>query len=496
MIEVKKGDDVIRFEPGDPARMEALENRVNHLETRLKLLETQETPIVVEPPDPIQPDPSGIVLSPGDSIQDAIDDAKHGENINLHAGRYNDQMYFAAHRRGLTLRPYPGDEGKVVIDGRVRVPVPHWMQGSDGVWSGTYRGFPGLWTRHDKAAAARNYRRLANCRPELVTIGDVPLKPVDKIEDLETNSAFFAGSFFIEGQPAAADRIHVKLKPGYNIEDLEIARFPWLVDAELLNENGTDGAREIAFENLIFKGCSNTTKVGMFNMAGPDWRLNGVKLALSNTINLKLGTSFEGKMRIQGQNLMLFNVLSDLAGQSGIHGSAAHSQIQTFRMTRANWGGFDHRWEAVCKFSQSHHVKISDYEARDCNGVPLWWDIGNHDIEAWNVRLYNSLQRAVLIEHYAERITLRDYEIDGVRKFAGMADGVGIQSNVKHCKVLDGTIKDCEKGFRYKKLEGNDRDKGSGHNTILRHKFENVTQKMYIEGTNEMLDTFDHTTRA
>ena len=477
-FEIKFGDHAMSIPiPGNTA------DRVARLEAQVADLQRA---IGVDPlPEP-EPTPSGIVLSPDDSIQTAIKDAKNGESISLRAGVYCQQLFFDASRRGLLILPYPGDEGKVKIDGRVSLRV-NWRL-SSGVHSADYSGYPNLWTRVD--GHPQSTGRNKTCRPELVTHEDEPLLPVAKHSDLRP------GTFYVEGEAHSAKSIHVMLKPGQEIENLKIARYPWLIDGELKDVDGKIGAEDIAFQDLIVQGCSNTTKIGMFNVAGPSWRLRRVQLTLSNTINLKVGSRFGGNLRTQAQNLDMSEIRSIDAGQMHIWGSFANSTYQNFEHIRGNWGGFMPNWEAVFKLENSRNFKVLHGKCFDDNGMSIWTDIGNRDGEIGFIKILNAMRQGMLIEHYAHKINCHDIEIDTVRKFGGIADGYGIQSNVTDCRFERISIKNVEKGIRYKKNENNSRDKGSGRNVIVEHTFENVSEReVYVEGANDMSDTFDETTR-
>jgi len=412
-------------------------------------------------PDDTLPEPSGIIVSPGDNLQEAVNDAKNGENLNLRGGVYQDQRIYLT--KPLNIQGYKGQQW--TLDGRRRLDVRLTVN-SAGVLVGRFpkTGLPFIWCGRHPGTPAGHADLM---RPEIVTYGDDPLLWKQSVGSLTP------GTFHIAGGTAAESTIYIR--PKSNAPDL--ANFYYSPHHYLIS--GDDNVVGVRIADGILQYASTTCHTGMLECRFDEMIAENMALYYANTIGVKLGDSQNKPVC----GLVAKGVKSERHGQQGWWGAVCNSVLEDCTNSFNNWKGFAPNWEAGCKFERSSGSRWINWYCEGNLGPSFWFDIQNNRNFVDGVEIKDGLKVGAMFEHYFAENDIRNISVDGISKWRGQADGVVIQSNVKNNTFTGFDIKNVEKGLRYKKQEDNDRDKGSGFNEFEAWVFDQIEQqKVYIEG--------------
>ncbi len=342
------------------------------IETLVRMISDQDSE-----PIPPHPDASFAIIYPGDSLQAFIDD-EDLMVLQLKAGSYHQQIDLSVRQNPITIHTYPGDEGKVLINGLTSVDW-EWKNeddtgAQDSLYLAIYPGFDGLFQHVDPASAHNTERAY----PLLCTINDDPLMWNADLESLKE------GEFHVTSEPDKPGFIYVKLWGDQSIEDFKVSPFPWLLRAH-------EGIQGVVLHDIYFKGCSNTQFSGALNFPGKNWHVGNVSVRLVNSIGFELGQGAErSNMTSTCYDSTFINCHAYDCGQSGWQGSiksttddvsSSQSEYKSFLIdcghTRSNWKNYDFAWNAGSKFSQTYDTHFLRFTALSCNGTGLWFDISN-----------------------------------------------------------------------------------------------------------------------
>lgn len=419
----------------------------------------------IDPDDKIDGDV--ISADPGSpTIQQMIDDGSM--NLYLKAGTYHQQIDLSG-KSNITIQAFPGDEGKVEING-LSSATWEWEYDETFDWYvGQYPGIPKLWIWQDNDVRGSFNNR--NMYPVLATIGDEPLIWGEPDELL-----LIGGQFVIKSDPDKSGYIYVRLKEGQSIEDFRISPFDRLMW-------GDEATSNITFKgDFLFKGCSNTGKTGAVNFPGSNWNTEEatITVELVNTIGIEFG---QGGLKSGMRSTVLdskFGVLiADMCGQMGFWGSAKRCEIKHMEHIKSNWKGFDPWWEASIKLEGWEDCTILVFVAFDCNGQGLWFDIANHRNIVAKLLIRNCMLAGLMLEHYADANDFMEIDIGGITKAEfdpatswGVVCGILVQSNVTRCTFDKIAISGVEDGIR---INNTDTRGNSDNNTFTNHEITNFT---------------------
>lgn len=451
---------IAQYEEAVELATSAVDSLETHVTTLTRLLEDDQGPVI--PVGPTGPENPVI-------IQELIDRASNGDVIELPAGVYRQQMKFSA-GKALTVKPEAGAEGRVLIDGRLKVQW-NWNAEGDNTFTAHYPGFEKLWWWKDDDA--RGNFNSTYMYPVLATIGDTPLlwKPDGVLSD---------GSFHINSDPQNAGTIRVKLAAGQDLKDFQISPFPWLVW-------GDADCSGIELRDLIFRGCSNTGKTGMINTPGSNWTLVNVTAELANTIGIELGQGGEkAYMSSHGQGHVFKNVKALRNGQMGWWGSVKNGTFTSCENSENNWKGFDPWWEASIKLEGCEDCTFTNWRSVNNNGQGFWFDISNHRNTMDGLYAEGNMLAGLMVEHYGNDNAFKNLEIKNTRMADfdpatswGVVTGILIQSNINRNTFENVAISGCEDGVR---INNTDPRGDSNNNTFSGCTYNDVQHKIKILG--------------
>ena len=404
-----------------------------------------------------------LVLSPGDNLQEALANAPEGQRIVLRAGVYHGSCPM---KTGMTLEAYPGEP--VTVSGLVD--LGDWKE-AGGVFEHDMVAFKGRFSKHPSRQVTSDFHE-NRMRPELVTHDGRPMKQVYGLGALEP------GCYFVSGTPGNPQTLHVRLGAGQSINRVQLAAYPQLLFGS------RPGTNRVTVKGITFAYASNTGKEGLIETTGEGWVLEDVVSAYANSVGVYA----------RGANQRFDRVTAQEAGQMGWLGKINESAFTRCQNLTPNWKGFDARWEAGCKFSNSNDNTFIDWygagdaarNAADLSGPLFWFDISNKRNTIRGMTLENAGKTALLVEHYAFENTFENVNIRGVQPYLSAAGtGLQIQSNVKNNTFRNFTISECASaGVRYKKTE---RRGPSGENTFADFRFAGNDRDWHIEGNPEAL---------
>lgn len=418
-------------------------------------------PGVISPPPP-PPVDLGMIVNPGDDIQEAVDASTEGGTITVRHGLYPPFLVRDG-LHGLTIQKYPGEAAPTIS--ALSDPRLEWRVTDPGVYEARYEGFPGRrwhWSRNSKVDL---FHKQAACPDQFVyQYSDryEILRPVFERKALEP------GTFFTDGEPDRPERVFVMLPAGAgDIRMLRLSASPYLCRLE-------DGARAeaVTLRGLGWAYCGSTHKTGSVHL-DTHWTLDGGKVAFGAGCGVILS----------GVHPVIRSATIAENGHCSFYSSVCSDPlIEGVHTVRNGTRGANAQYEIGGKLTNATGVVIrgleSDEEAR-----PVWLDISCHDPLVEDVVLRRPIGAGIQIEHWSSRGIIRRFAIhdvqpydpgDGrVRRF-----GVQVQSGIFDATFEDGYIGGADIGFFYKKHEGR---AGSGRNTATRFRYENCHRNSVIE---------------
>ena len=429
---------------------------------------------------PVEPgDDESVVwkVEVGENIQDRIDAAKSGDIIEIAAGIHRGTMDLSG-KSDLTIRG--AKDSHVEIRNMREVPA-HDIT-NIRTTTGVVLAFDmdlqklGLWHwRSDHPSAAFNSDLMF---PLLLTVNERNLMyvPGAGVESLSHGEFTFSdpGTVYLKvfGDIADDESLHV-----------EYADVPRIVWGDRRTEN-------IHMENITFRGCSNTGKTGAISTPGKGWSLKDIMVDNVRTIGIELGQGGErSEMRSQVLDSTFINVTSNRAGQQGWWGSAKNCLFSFCGHYRSNWAGFDHWWEASCKFENTHNCRFVGWVARYCKGPGMWFDGVNGgnsncvidapqigDCERAGIELELNTDGFEIINPTIYRIA--DYSAHPQKQW-GVSAGIVLKAGSDNNIIVSGIISDTKEGIRLK----NDDTRGQCiGNTLEDTRFTNVSNPISVHG--------------
>lgn len=278
-----------------------------------------------------------VVVAPGSSIQEAVDDHPEGAVIGVGAGVHRMQ----------TVEPkagnvFLGEPGAVMSGARV---LTDWVAGPDGTWYVEGQDQEGMVHGECRDTAPR-------CSfPEDLFVDDVRLSHVESLEALVPGTWFF---------DYPADRIYVAEDPaGHDIET-SVAPFAF---------EGSE--RGVTIRDITVERYANPAQHGAIQSEGPDWLIEGVHAEQNHAV----GIIITGDRTVLRNSTMMHN------GQMGAGGSDAHDAlVEGVEIGYNNEIGFDTDWEGGgFKFTLTERLRVLDSYVHHNDGPGLWFDESAYD---------------------------------------------------------------------------------------------------------------------
>jgi len=380
----------------------ATQTRFKALEDRLAALEA--------PPPPPEDAPAGIVVTPADNLQEAIDDAGVTPIYLRAGGPYLGGFKL---RNATTLIAYPGEAPMLI--GAKPVPPEIWKKSGNAHsigWGQPFHQHPASQVRPGPAGL----RHRSNMQPHMLIVDGNPMRTVFKTDDL------LPGCIYIEGTAASPIRLWARFPDDRPPADFEVLA---AVHQRVLycDEKDVDG---VHLEGLTLRYCANTGYQGMidFPEMSNRWTLRKMDLQWSNT---------EG-LRIMGAGHLLEDIHILNHGQSGISAEKmTDCTLDKVTTSYNNWKGFDQKWDAGNKIRNSKENVITNLFAA---GNPIWFDIWNQGNRMQHFQIINAPCWGLHVEHNSSNNEFMDGVIRGATIYEDIADtgaNLHIQGNIAGC---------------------------------------------------------------
>ena len=284
-----------------------------------------------------------LEVRPGDSIQSAIDKAKAGDTVLIHAGTYRERV--RVDKDGIVVSGAPGEDA--VITGADLIPAGEWEQvAGKPVWRHTPWKYRGPTHPND------DFHRLIG-RTEQVILDGKLMKQVLQMEQMEP------GTFYADPGTALFVRLSGDAAPaGHTIEAS--------VRALLMEITGS----HVAVRHLRFLYGCNPAQRSVLAIEGSD---NLVEDCITEWTN---GCG----ARLNGERNTARRLVSRFNGQMGMGAQGVHNVMEECRLEGNNVKGYRKGWEAGgIKVVMTQGFVIRRCQAVRNDGPGFWFDIDNRD---------------------------------------------------------------------------------------------------------------------
>jgi hypothetical protein len=277
-----------------------------------------------------------IVLTPGISIQAAIDRAGDGAAFCLKPGLYRMQAVRPKPRQGFY------GESRAILNGSRLLTT---FAREERYWVARLRQSTGQ-------GRGRCLRDKPGCNlPQGVFLDDRPLQPV------VSKNRLGVGRFYLDGKTG---RLFLTEDPaGHKLEATSVAAA------------FESGAPSVLIRNIVIEKYGNFAGRGAIQArSAKGWRVENCEVRLNSGEGIEVGNS----TRVWGSDV-------HHNGQLGISGAGNDILIEHNEIWGNNIRGFDFKWEAGgVKLVMSNHVVLRRNHVHDNVGPGLWCDINCRDI--------------------------------------------------------------------------------------------------------------------
>lgn len=358
---------------------------------------------MIPAPEPDPPsDLPGIIIKPGDPLQEAINDAG-STPIYLREGTYAGGFIM---RQGTQLLSHPDNTAPPLVTGAVPVKPETWTKSGDVysiVWNRPFYQHPAHQVRaKDGKPVPAGLRHRAAMQPHMIVVDGEPLKTIYRTEDMAP------GCMYLEGTAGSPKRIHVRFpddRPPSNF-DVQAAVHQRVIYCEHKDVDG------VILKGLALRFCANTGYQGMIDLPemADNWVLEDIDAQWSNS---------EG-LRLMGTGHTIRNLITNNHGQNGISTEKMlRSTLEHIETSYNNWKGFDPKWDAGNKIRNSKENRIHFLKAI---GNPIWLDIWNMGNIMQDFEIIDSTCWGLMVEHHSSDNEFIDGVIRGTRNFEGTSD--------------------------------------------------------------------------
>lgn len=280
--------------------------------------------------------PDSIALSPGMSIQTAVEKARPGASFCIKAGIH--RLQFVAPKAGQKFFGEPGS----VLNG-ARVLTRFERDGNSWVAPGQTQ----IGTKHEACA-----KDLPTCALSAgFFIDDKPLQQVASKAELAPNRFFF---------DRAAGRIHFVDDPTGKRVEVTAARFAFKSPAD-----------NVLIKGLVIEKYYNSAQEGAVQgKEAKGWRVERTEFRLNSGVGVAVGT-----------NGAIVDCRIHHNGQLGVSAAGTDILLEGNEIWANNIYGFDFDWEAGgVKITNSDRVTMRDNHVHHNVGPGLWCDINCRDV--------------------------------------------------------------------------------------------------------------------
>ena len=280
--------------------------------------------------------PDAIALSPGMSIQAAVEKARPGASFCIKAGIH--RLQFVAPKAGQKFFGEPGS----VLNG-ARVLTRFERDGNAWVAPGQTQ----IGVKHGECAKTHPACSLS---PGFF-IDDKPLQQVASKAELASNRFFF---------DHAAGRIHFVDDPTGKLVEAAAARFAFKSPAD-----------NVLIKGLVIEKYYNPAQQGAVQgEEGKGWRVERTEFRLNSGVGVAVGT-----------NGAIVDCRIHHNGQLGASAGGTNILLEGNEIWANNIYGFDSAWEAGgVKIANSDRVTLRDNHVHHNVGPGLWCDIDCRDV--------------------------------------------------------------------------------------------------------------------
>jgi len=288
----------------------------------------------------LQVSPTG----PFRTIQSAINSAKDGDTILVHAGTYREAVQIAGDGLAITAAP----DAQVIITGADPIPTAEWVRESGKpIWRHT------PWMYHGPTHPNDEFHRLIGRTEQVIADGKL-LRQTLTVDEMRP------GTFCADVQ---AKTLFVWLPDG---GDPAHARLEASVRPVLLSITGSRNT----VSHLRFRYASNAAQRAALSIEGSQNVAEDCTVEWTNGNGAMLG----------GERNVARRIVSRFNGQMGMSGHGAGNRMENCALEDNNVKGYSKGWEAGgIKIALSRGFQIVRCTAVRNDGAGFWFDIDNRD---------------------------------------------------------------------------------------------------------------------
>ena len=313
--------------------------------------------------EPAPPACAGIDVTPGESIQAALDAHPPDTTFCIDEGIHRITSPITRLEDGdeLVGNDDPATASRPTISGAKTIDTwtaavttrPLWYANGQTQESAPGTGISCRTLFDGTSAEGCNYN-------EWVYLGDRPLKremdPGAQGEHIEP------GEFYFDYQ---RDRIWIADDPANREVEGSVA--PGIIESS---------ASDVVIRDLVIEKAANRYQgLGALHVSGPRTTIQNVTSRLHHA----------NALRFFGDDTRIVNSKLIDNGQAGVIGSGDRMLIEANEIAGNNWAGFDAGWEAVTKFLATTSPIVRNNYVHDNNGMGLWFDGINPDVSSLHV---------------------------------------------------------------------------------------------------------------
>lgn len=345
-----------------------------------------------------------IAVSPGESIQTAINSVPEGAVILLKAGVH--RLQTLSPKNGQTIT---GEAGAVLSGARLLTSFSR----SGSAWVVTGQAQEGS----GGGECAPGYPRCA--RPEDLFINDVPLHHVGSLAEAGPGKWHFDYS---------TDTIFFWDDPTGRTVETSVTTYAFIGNAS-----------NVTVRNLRIEKYANPAQNGAIR-GGPNWVVEGNEVRLNHGIGIHMAESRRVLRNTVHRN-----------GQMGIGGTGNNALVEGNEIAYNNTAGYNPYWEAGgTKFTFSRNLMVRKNFVHHNNGPGLWTDIDNIDVTFEYNRVEDNAYTGIGHEiGYRAVIRYNTVSRNGnVRPYPYWVEGAGITvSTSSDTEVYGNTVVDNWQGI-------------------------------------------------
>jgi len=313
------------------------------------------------------PDSEPIVIHPGESIQDAVNNAPEGARFLLKAGVHRLQQIRPKHGQ-----IFEGEQGAILSGAALLTTFDR--EGNFWVATGQYQRGQVHGQCHPSSPGCRY--------PEDLFIDDVPLIHV------RSRSQLAPGRWFFDYDN---HKIYLADDPTGKRVETSVTRHAF---------SGT--ARDVTIRGLIIEKYASPAQYGAIhprvgNEVGTGWRIEGNAIRWNHGCGIRIADG----MYI-GRNYVVGN------GQMGIGDIGNDVVVEDNEIAWNNYAGYAAEWEAGgAKFVKTNRLVVRRNYVHNNRGTGLWTDIDNintiyefnHVVDNWGPGIQHEISYDAVIRH-------------------------------------------------------------------------------------------------